>query len=39
MITLMVMPNFKGNAKETFTASLICLVLDSIYIVPLLLTN
>lgn len=39
MITLMVMPNFKGNAKETFIASLMCLALDSIYIIPLLLTN
>jgi hypothetical protein len=36
MITLCVIPNFKGTRKELCQALLICLALDMFYIVPLL---
>jgi hypothetical protein len=36
MITLCIIPNFKGNRKELCQALLICLALDMLYIVPLL---
>ncbi len=37
MITFCVIPNFKGNKKDLFIALLICIALDSLYIVPLLI--
>lgn len=36
MITLCVIPNFKGTPKEFIKAFLVCLVLDSTYIIPIL---
>lgn len=35
MITLCVIPNFKGTRKEHIQALLTCLFLDLLYIVPL----
>jgi hypothetical protein len=37
MITLMIMPNFKGTLKDTITAGIVCLCLDAVYIVPILI--
>ncbi len=37
MITLCVIPNFKGTRQEHIQALIICLFLDSIYMVPLLI--
>lgn len=36
MITLCILPNFRGTTKETIKALLICLVLDSTYMIPIL---
>jgi hypothetical protein len=38
MITLCILPNFKGTRKEHCHALLICMALDMLYIVPLLIT-
>jgi hypothetical protein len=37
MITLCIMPNFKGTIKESIMATLLCLCLDAIYVVPMIL--
>lgn len=37
MITLFVIPNFKGTRKELSVTLFICLFLDMCYIVPILL--
>jgi tagatose-1,6-bisphosphate aldolase len=37
MITVCVMPNFKGTSIETLKAFATCLLLDSIYCLPLLI--
>lgn len=37
MITLCVIPNFKGTRKELSVTLFICLLLDMCYIVPILL--
>ena len=37
MITLCVMPNFKGSKTETIKAFATCLLLDSIYCLPILI--
>lgn len=37
MITLCVIPNFKGTRKELSVALCICLLLDMCYIVPMLI--
>jgi hypothetical protein len=34
MITLFVMPNFKGNTKDTLQALIVCLLIDACIIVP-----
>lgn len=36
MITLMLMPNFKGNAQEKLTALFISLCLDCVYLIPII---
>lgn len=36
MITLCVLPNFKGTTKEFIQVAFICVILDSMYIVPLI---
>jgi hypothetical protein len=36
MIALCVMPNFKGDRTETIKAFATCLILDSIYCLPIL---
>ena len=36
MITLCVFPNFKGTTKELIQAAIICVILDAMYIVPLI---
>jgi hypothetical protein len=38
MITLCILPNFRGTRREHCKALLICIGLDMLYIVPLLLT-
>lgn len=35
MLTLCIMPNFKGTRKEAITACIICLLMDSIYVIPI----
>jgi hypothetical protein len=35
MITLMLMPNFKGTFQEKLTALFISLALDSVYLIPM----
>lgn len=35
MVTLCIIPNFKGTRKEHIQAVLMCLFLDLLYIVPL----
>jgi hypothetical protein len=35
MITLCVMPNFKGTRQENVQALIVCLFLDMLYILPL----
>jgi hypothetical protein len=37
MITLFVIPNFKGTKKEHAQALFVCLALDMSYILPLIL--
>ncbi len=37
MITICVIPNFKGTRKELSKALLMCLALDMSYIVPLII--
>lgn len=37
MITLMVLPNFKGSLGDWIKATITCLALDAMYIVPLCL--
>ena len=34
MITLCVMPNFKGDRKETMQAFVVCVLIDSLYCIP-----
>jgi hypothetical protein len=36
MFTLMIMPVFEGTRKETIKALLLTLMLDAIYLVPML---
>lgn len=36
MITLCIIPNFKGTKKETLQALIGCLLLDSTYCLPIL---
>jgi hypothetical protein len=37
MITLCIIPNFKGTKREHIQALLTCLALDMLYIVPLII--
>jgi hypothetical protein len=37
MITIMILPNFKGTKKDFFVAGIICLLLDSTYLIPMIL--
>lgn len=35
MLTVMIMPNFKGTVKETIQCCLGCLAMDAIYLIPM----
>lgn len=37
MISLFVLPNFKGSFGDWLKATVVCLVLDSMYIIPICL--
>lgn len=37
MITLIIVPNFKGTWKEIILCIVICILLDSIYMAPMLI--
>jgi hypothetical protein len=37
MITICVLPNFKGTTKEFILCTITCLLLDAMYIVPMIL--
>ncbi len=39
MITLSILSNFRGNTTETIKATLICLLLDSTYLIPAIYFN
>lgn len=36
MITLMILPNFRGTAKETLIAFFVSVCLDCAYLIPIL---
>ena len=36
MLTLIIVPNFKGTAKQTAIAMLTCLALDCTYLIPII---
>lgn len=38
MVTLCVLPNFKGSKSEWVKATISCLLVDSIYLVPMFST-
>jgi len=39
MVTLCIMPNFVGTTGDKIKALITCLLLDSMYIVPMLMLN
>ncbi len=39
MFTLSILPNFKGTTSETIAAVIICLLLDSTYLIPAIYFN
>jgi len=39
MLTICIMPNFKGTLKEKSSALWTCLLIDSIYIIPLIVNK